>query len=61
MRRLILILLAAAALAAAVAGCSSPPNNPCAWHSGVRHSSLSQNGKTLVLVCDDGTVVVKHP
>lgn len=61
MRRLLALLVAAVALAAALAACSTPPNQPCYWHNGVRYTHLSSDGKTLLLVCHDGTVLVRHP
>lgn len=66
MRRLLLLGLAAAAAALAVAACSSPPNQPCVWHNGVRYAHLSNDGggtggQTLLVVCKDGTIKVTHP
>jgi hypothetical protein len=57
----VLLLIAVLLAAAAIAGCSSPPNQPCFYHQGVRSSQLSQNGHTLVVVCTDGVIVTRHP
>lgn len=61
MRRRLVSMTVAALVAATVGACSSPPNQPCFYHNGVEKSYLTPNGSKLLLVCKDGTVIVRHP
>lgn len=56
-----LATLAAAATLLALGACSAPASNPCLYDGGLRTSHLSYNGRTLLLVCHDGKVIVRHP
>ena len=59
MKRLLLVVAGAVA-AAVLSACSAPADQPCLYDSGVAHSYLSANGKTLLVTCKDGKVIVRH-